>query len=181
MLRLSGFPLNHYFNPQIFPPVPNAPAISSLAGMTPTGTNGNATQLQTQIGLSVTDVSKHSETLRVHSPVIVPNRTGSPKISSSPSSTASAPSVSSPMLPSNFLPKLTSPKKEPSIRQQEQNKGIVKKVSKKIRIFAPNVSPSIRTIRNLLINRIQNREYIESKILQMFRKFLRSLRSYIRS
>ena len=141
MLRLSGFPLNHYFNPQIFPPVPNAPAISSLAGMTPAGTNGTATQLQTQIGPNVTDVSKHSDTHKLHSPAIVPNRTGSPKISSSPSSTASAPSVSSPMLPSYLLPKPTSPKKEPSTRQQEENKGIVKKVSnKKIEIVLPMYS-----------------------------------------
>jgi len=130
MLRLSGFPLNPYFNQQIFPPVPNVAALAAT-GVTPAGTNATTSHLRAHIGPNVTDISKYSETSEVNSPVIAPNRTESPKIAkfSSPSSTASASSVPSPVLAPSFLPKSISPKKELPIPHHEENKPVMPEVS----------------------------------------------------
>ena len=164
MLRLSGFPLNPYFNQQIFPPVPNVAALAAT-GVTPTGTNATASHLRANIGPNVTDISKHSETSQVNSPVIAPNRTGSPKIAnfSSPSSTASAPSVPSPSLAPSFLPKSSSPKKELPIPHHEENKSVMPEVSPRKR--SRNVSENSQILDPLEpLEKISRLEHLTSSI-----------------
>ena len=165
MLRLSGFPLNPYLNPQMFQSVPNVASLAAT-GVTPAGTNVTASHLQTHIG---PNVSKHSEISKIHSPVLAfhspINRTASPKTNnfSSPSSTASAPSVPSPSLAPSFLPKSRSPKTEPSIRNQDGNKEVTSEVSprKRNRKISEN-SPILDPLEPL--EKISRLEHLTSSI-----------------
>ena len=165
MLRLSGFPLNPYLNPQMFQSVPNVASLAAT-GVTPAGTNVTASHLQTHIG---PNVSKHSETSKIHSPVLAfhspMDRTASPKTNnfSSPSSTASAPSVPSPSLAPSSPPKSRSPKTEPSIRNQEENKEATSEVSprKRNRKISEN-SPILDPLEPL--EKISRLEHLTSSI-----------------
>ena len=162
MLRLSGFPLNPYFNQQIFPPVPNVAALAAT-GVTPTGTNATESHLRANIGPNVTDISKHTETSQVKTPVIAPNRTGSPKIAnfSSPSSTAS--SVPSPVLAPSFLAKSNSPKKELAIPHHEEKKPVMPEVSPRKR--SRNVSENSQILDPLEpLEKISRLEHLTSSI-----------------
>ena len=115
MLRLSGFPLNHYFNPQsIFPPVPNVSNVASLSALPSVGPHNTAPHdLDPKFGLSSEgpenqEELKQSEALQ--SPCIVQNRvTSSPKTSSSPSTSSPSPQMPS----TNHIPESRIPKKEP--------------------------------------------------------------------
>ena len=168
MLRLSGFPLNPYLNPQMFQPVPNVASLAA-SGVMPTGTNATASHLQTHIGPNVKDVSKHSKTSKIYSPMLAfhspMDRTASPKTNnfSSPSSTASAPSVQSPSLAPSFLPKSRSPKTEPSMQNQKENKEVTSEVSprKRNRKISEN-SPILDPLEPL--EKISRLEHLTSSI-----------------
>ena len=139
MLRLSGLPLNHYFNPQsIFPPVPSVPNVPSLTGAPLLGTGTTAAQtLQTHIG-SLSEVPKPEA---VHSPVIVPNRVTSPQTSSASSTSPS------PQLPStNHSSESRIPMKEAqsSVKLlQDKSEGLQESISprKRNREMTPILDP----------------------------------------